>query len=115
MAEPIDINEPQEGFYRRRLVRNGMWVPARIWWERGEIDPESGHQMSDDVLHCLVDGKPANPYDQWIFLAGHPLKGGEAEYNFMVDDAAHARKHRPGDPKATPRKPIDCSKMDSIF
>lgn len=115
MPDPIDINEPQEGFYRRRLTRRGMWVPAKIWWEYGEVDPESGHKMADDVLHCLVDGKPADPYKQWIFLADHSLKGGEAEYNFLVDDAAHARAHRPDDPKAHPNKPIDLGKMKSIF
>ena len=115
MTKPIDINDPQEGFYRRRLRRNGPWVAARIWWVRGEIDPESGHQMSDDVLHCLVDGKPADPYDQWIFLADHRLDGGEAEYRYMVDDAAHAKAHRPDDPKAHPGEPIDLGSMKPVF
>ena len=115
MAGPIDINEPQEGFYRRRLVRGGPWVPARIWWVRGDIDPETGHQMSDDVLHCLVNGKPADPYKQWIFLAGHRLKDGEAEYLYMVNDAVHAKAHRPDDAKANPHEPIDLGRMKPVF
>ena len=110
---PIDINEPEEGFYKRRLVRNGAWVPARIWWVRGEIDEESGHQMSDDVLHCIVNGRKRDPYKEWIWLAKHRIT--EADYNFMVDDAAHAQAHRPDDPKAKPHKPADLSKMKSIF
>ena len=113
MTKPININEPQEGFYRRRLVRGGPWVPARIWWEYGEVDQESGHKMDDDVLHCLVNGRRRDPYREWLWLAKEPIT--EAEFNFMVDDAAHAKAHRPNDPKATPGKPIDVGKMDTIF
>lgn len=113
MTIPIDINEPQEGHYRRRLVRGGPWVPGCIWWEYGEVDPESGHKMADDVLHCLVNGRKRDPYTEWLYLAKEPIT--EAEYNFMVDDDAHARAHRPDDPKAHPRKPIDVGKMKSIF
>ncbi len=113
MPKSIDINEPQVGYYRRRLVRRGMWVAARIWWEYGEVDEESGHKMADDVLHCLVNGKKRNPYTEWLWLAKEPIT--EAEYRFMVDDTVHAEEHRPDDPKAHPEKPIDVSKMKSIF
>lgn len=113
MIDPIDINEPQPGHYRRRLVRNGAWVPAKIWRVYGEVDKESGHKMADDVLHCLVDGRPRNPYTEWLWLAKEPIK--EAEYRFMVADEIHAKEHRPDDPKAHPGKPADLSKMKSIF
>lgn len=113
MTKPIDINEPQEGYYRRRLVRGGPWVAGCIWWEYGEIDQESGHKMEDDVLRCLVNGLPRNPYTEWLYLAKEPIT--EAEYNFLVDDAAHARAHRPEDPKATPDAPIDLNKTPPIF
>ena len=107
------IDEPQEGFYRRRLVRGGPWVPACIWWERGDIDSESGHQMSDDVFRCVVNGRDCDPDEQWNWIGGNPIT--EAEYHFMVDDALHAQAHRPDDPKATPGKPIDMGKMKPIF
>lgn len=113
MTDPIDINDPQEGFYKRRLVRNGVWVPARIWWEYGEIDQESGHKMEDDVLCCIVNGRRRDPYKEWTWLAKHRIT--EADYNFMVDDALDAKAHRPDDPKANPRKPADIGKMRSIF
>ncbi len=113
MTKPIDINEPKPGFYRRRLVRGGPWVPALIFWEYGDVDDESGHKLSDDVLHCYVNGQKRNPYTEWVFLGGQPIT--EAEYRFMVDDAAHARAHRQSDPKATPDQPIDLGKMDPIF
>ena len=113
MADPIDLNEPQEGYYRRRLVRGGPWVAARIWWVRGDIDQETSHQMSDDVLRCVVNGRRRDPYREWLWLAKEPIT--EAEYNFLVDDAAHARAHRPDDPKGKPDAPIDLNKMDPIF
>ena len=113
MTKPIDIDDPQEGLYRRRLVRGGPWVPACIWWEYGEVDQESGHKMEDDVLHCLVNGRRRDPYSEWLWLAKEPIT--EAEYDFLIDDAAHARAHRPDDPKAKPDAPIDLHKMDPIL
>ena len=113
MPDPIDINDPQEGFYRRRLVRGGPWVPGCIWWVYGEVDQESGHKMEDDVLHCLVNGRHRDPYREWLWLAKEPIT--EAEYNFMVDDAAHARAHRPDDPKAKPDAPVNLGTMKPVF
>lgn len=114
MADRINLlHDPVVGFYRRRLVRGGPWVPAKIWWDRGDTDPETGHQMSDDVLRCVVNGKVVDPYEHWLWIGGNPIT--EAEYKFMVDDAAHARAHRPDDPKAKPDAPIDLNKMDPIF
>ncbi len=114
MPEPINLlHGPVVGFYKRRFVRGGPWVPAKIWWDRGDIDPESGDQMSDDVLRCVVDGRYCDIDDQWNWIGGNPIT--EAEYNFMVADAAHARVHRPDDAKATPYEPIDLGMMKPVF
>ena len=46
-APPIHEDDPHAGFFAVRRFRYGEWVkgpmvPARIWWEPGEIDPETG-------------------------------------------------------------------------
>ena len=69
--------------------------------------------MEDDVLHCLVNGQRRDPYSEWLWLAKEPIT--EAEYDFLVDDAAHARTHRPDDPKAHPGEPIDLGTMKPVF
>lgn len=69
---PIHLNDPQAGFFVRRLVRGGPWVPCRIWLEQ-EIDEDTGELISEPVFRCLINGKPADASDQWSWLAGHPI------------------------------------------
>lgn len=75
---PLHEDEPQAGFYSVRKFRYGDWptgprVPARIWWEPGEIDPETGELLTDERLLGEVDGKPINPWNQWTWIARNPI------------------------------------------
>ncbi len=112
-AMPIRDGEPREGFYMRTRAPGGAFVPAKIWFDDGDRDPETGELMSDQVLRCEVDGKPADPYDQWLRLAKHPIT--EAKYRFMVADAAWCREHAPDEPKAQPFNPIDPNRTRPVF
>jgi hypothetical protein len=52
---PVHDDDPQAGFFAVRKFRYGEWVkgpfvPARVWWEDGEIDPETGELLSDERL-----------------------------------------------------------------
>jgi hypothetical protein len=69
---------------------------------------ETAEQTGRDVLICEVDGRRVDPHTEWTRLAMGPIT--KETYDFMVADAAHARRYRPGDPKANPRKAIDLSK-----
>lgn len=90
----ITANQPQSGFFRRKLIKDGPYVPARIWIDR-----------TTRAILCEVDGQPADPLDQWTFLAGRPVS--EADFRFMVAHAAWARQHSPTSPNANPDQPID--------
>jgi hypothetical protein len=75
---PVREDEPQPGFYAVRRFRYGEWVkgpfvPARIWIEPGEIDPETGELLSDERLCAEIDGKPADPWRNWTWLARRPV------------------------------------------
>ena len=75
---PVIENEPHVGFYAVRKFPYGQWargpfVPARIWIEPGEIDPETGELLSDERFRAEVDGKPANPWRIWTWLAKRPV------------------------------------------
>lgn len=130
----VDLNDPQPGYYKRRLAKGGVEVPARIWWEWGdretcaacgglmgnihvgpcrECDGEGTVLMSDDILRCTINGEDRDPFEEWSWLAGHPIT--EAEYKYLMADAEHAREYRPDDPKANPRKPVDLDKMKPLF
>jgi hypothetical protein len=82
---PIHDDEPQPGFYAVRKFRYGEWargpyVPARIWIEPGEIDPETGELLSDERYRAEIDGKPADPWRVWTWLAKRPIPLSEWEY-----------------------------------
>lgn len=100
---------PQCGFYKRRMApAPAPWVPARIYRDPF-VDPVSGKDTGVDLLMCEVNGKPRDPYEEFTRLAMQPIK--ESDFRFMTADLAHAKAHRPGDPKATPGKSIDITKL----
>jgi hypothetical protein len=84
-APPTYDDEPQVGFYAVRRFRYGEWargpfVPARIWIEPGEVDPETGELLSDERLCAEIDGKPADPWRYWTWLARRPIPQSEFEW-----------------------------------
>ncbi len=113
MVDETGPFDPKPGFYRTRLRSQGVFVHARIWWTGGDPDPETGELTSDETLHGEIDGRSFDPDADDRHLFFDPIT--EAEYRFMVDDAAHARAHRPDDAKATPYEPIDLGRMKPIF
>lgn len=98
---------PQVGYYQRRLQKGGVFVPARIWRE-----PETdfmGKETGKEVLRCEVGGQMRDANSEWGRLAMHPIS--EETYRYEKADADHAKKYRPGDPKATPHVRPDIMKM----
>jgi len=95
---------PQSGYFQRKLVRGGPFVPARIWREP-HIDAETGQPSGMDVLRCEVGGKVRDPFAEWTRLSMTPIK--KSDFEFGKADAAHAKKWRPDSPAANPGKPID--------
>lgn len=59
-------DEPQPGFYKRRMVRNGPFVPVEIWLEQ-QIDPETGELVADERLRALVNGQDRDPLHVWPY------------------------------------------------
>lgn len=100
-------DEPQAGYYQRRLVKGGPFVPARIWRER-ETD-FMGKETGREVLRCEVGGQARDANSEWSRLAMNPIS--EATYRYEHADAAHAKRYRPGDPKANPTERPDILKM----
>ena len=108
--DPQITSEPQCGFFRRRLVRGGPWVPCRIWLHQ-EI--QEGELVAEERLRCEVDGKEACPIEQWTYLAARPVS--EADYNYMVATSRWARKHAPEEAEANPGEKVDFLKLPLPF
>jgi hypothetical protein len=104
-------DEPQAGFYKRRLVKNGPWVAARIWLD-AELD-EDGALASEERMRCEVGGTERDAADQWSYLSSHPISRGD--YEFMLADQRWCEANAPNEPLARPGEPIDFNKLDLQF
>lgn len=72
---------PEVGWYKRRWVKGGPWVPARIYVTR-EIDPETGELACDEELRIEIEGIDAgDPRDHWTYLV--PIS--KREFDHLVD------------------------------
>ena len=100
----IHDDEPCCGWFKRRLVKGGVHVAARIWLDSC-VDDETGDLVADETLQCEVDGRYADAYAEWPWLCGHPIS--KAEYDYLVALSQHARTHEPDHPAADPRQPVD--------
>lgn len=102
--QPVIDNTPQCGWYKRKLVKGGVFVPARIWMFQ-DIDPETGELLSDELLQCEVNGSYADPEDAWSWLCSNPIF--EREFRYLSARIDFALRNEPDDPFAAPNKPID--------
>ena len=90
-------------FYKRKLIKGGPFVPARIWIEQ-HVDGD-GDLTREEVLRCEIGDRTANAADQWSYLAANPIT--EADYRFMRDSAAWAAEHAPMRAIASPTQAVN--------
>lgn len=98
------IDEPQAGFYKRRLVVGGPWVPGRLWREP-EIDFETEKPTGMFLMHCEVAGKPVNPLRAWDALSRMPIP--QDEFDHRVAVGKWASEHDKTSSEANVDKPIN--------
>ena len=103
--------DPQAGYYRRKLVKGGPWVPVAIWVVQ-ETD-EDGLLVDDERTVCLVDGKPADAEETWSYCCMNPIE--EDAYKHRIKYGEWATEWHPTAPEANPRRAIDLNKADPVF
>jgi hypothetical protein len=103
---------PEVGYYKRRYVRGGPWVPARIWIVEYR-DPETNELMSDQKYFCEVGGAAKDPFNQWPSLLGHPIP--KHEFDFLTARREWAIENKPNHPQASPRERIDPRTAPPVF
>lgn len=107
------MDQPVPGWYRRRLTKGGPYVGVVIFIGC-PIDPWSGEPMQrSPLLRCWVNGEEENPIEQWTWVAGNRIT--QAEYDFLMADAAHATEYRPTAPRANPSRKIDLMEAELPF
>ena len=105
------------GYFRTRLVKGGVWVPAVI--RRICVCTVNGggdqveHDWNEECdryprLEAEVDLKPAAVDRVW--MSGEPIT--KAQYDYLVTSTAWDRENDINSPAATPRKAIDLDQVD---
>jgi hypothetical protein len=95
------------GWFKRKLVKGGPDVPAKLWMY--QPTDESGDLIADEQMFAEVDGKYADPEDQWPWLCSNPIS--EAEFNHLTALRQWSEQHAPEEPYANPRQPVDWMKV----
>jgi hypothetical protein len=100
---PPITHEPQCGWFKRKLIKGGPWVPVAIYL----ISPtdEDGNLDGPEEMRCYVNGKAADPEDQWTYVADKPIT--LQEFDYLVDLAGWAKKNDDREPLANPTKKIN--------
>ncbi len=88
----VQETNPQCGFYKRRLAKDGPWLPIAFWRDK------------DDRVVCCFEGKPVDPLVHWTFVAKFPVS--ETSYRHYIrngswpEDGPQAppRSNMPSDP-----------------
>jgi hypothetical protein len=111
---PRMIDNPEPGFFKVRLLKDGPWVAARI--EYGPTkDPETGEPLDRSPMWtATIDGKPLadspspDPLKAGVFRIWHSGRRIEEEdYLLLLRHAEWAKQHSPNDPAANPTQRID--------
>jgi len=100
--QPILHNDPECCWYMTKLIKDGPWVPARIWLDQ-PVD-ETGELIADEKFMCEVDGKPRDPIEQWSMLAGRPIS--QEDYEYMMDTRSWQRTHAPEELTASVKRDL---------
>lgn len=102
-STPRHDADPQPGFYQRRAVRGGPWLPVKVWLQQ-DIDPQTGELESDESLKAEELGRPVDPHASWTYLRPIP----EEEYHDILSRHETMAKmkatHAPVDLGAAPVK-----------
>ena len=102
--QPQITSEPHVGFFKRKLVRGGVFVPCEIRMVQ-EVCPETGELIADEYLDCLVNGIRHDPHEEWLWLCANPIT--EAEFKYLTGLRDWAAWHSPNDPAANPTRRLD--------
>lgn len=95
---PISDGDPQCGFYRRRLFKDGPFVPVAIW-------------KDGDEFIALVDGKAVDASDLWTWVCDKPIT--EAEYHKVIGGDGWSDEPRKATvPSNMPDDPFEALKIE---
>lgn len=101
-------------YWRAKLVKDGPWIGVKTWEgpplvDGEELDRSPRWQVlvrNETSGRALLFGEPC-PIECDGVLLRNLERITEADYQYLVDHAAHSTKWKPHEPDASPHKAID--------
>jgi hypothetical protein len=90
---PLVSSEPQQGYYKLKLVKNGPFVPARIYSLDGELRAK------------VWDGHEVDPLWVWGRCAHRPIS--PEKFAYMIERIRWCILHNKTAPEVHPWRAID--------
>lgn len=112
-GEMVDIHpdEPQAGWYKVKMVKDGVFVPVVIRLIQ-DID-EAGDLVNPIRFEAERNGKSIDAHQIWTYAAKNPIS--EEDFNYMTDRKAWAETNAPHMPEANPTKKINHKDIPPLF
>ena len=106
--------QPREGFYLGRLVRDGPFVPIKIWWGPTP-DPDHPENPMDRSSHwqALRNGKPVAIERVWPWCAKNEIT--KSDYEYRLAAVVWDREYDPASAGANPTKAVDLNTAKPLF
>lgn len=99
---PIHEDDPHCGFFKRRFVRGGPWVPVEFFCDRLVI---GGELAAPETIVARVRGKIEPAERHWLSCCTHAIP--HQEFAYLEELMKHSQRYEPDLPQATPHKAID--------
>lgn len=100
---PIHEDEPECGWFRAKVHRHAVLVPARIWLK--SVVDDVGELVEPEVLLCEIAGEPFDAMVAWPKLCIRPIE--KADFTYMMQVREWAQASSPEQPQAETGKVID--------
>ena len=72
LAPPTHEDQPQAGWFRCRAVKDGPWLPARIFMHQ-VVCPITGELTEPEEFRAELLGEPRDPVALWPRVARRPI------------------------------------------
>lgn len=96
---------PEQGYFKRRLVKDGPWVPVSIAFSASQED-------RSPIWVATLNGAFVDVWDVWPDCSGEPIT--ETEYRYLMSLREWAQQV-PSAPEANPRQSINHHSLKPIF
>lgn len=104
---------PVAGYYQTTLVKDGPWVPVRIWFGQ-PLDPDFPRLVDRAPRwQCCVLGRLDNVDRYWPWCGKHPI--GRARYRYLLASYHYAIRFDAREPLANPYAPVDLMRQPVLF